>query len=528
MRLFAAALRGLPLLALLGAAPPDAPTQGWTRAESSLFWNSPQGSRILRYPWFLKLEQRDSPTLFTDPAHLAEYGFLPGAVSDLNPDGLPIGLSREQDRTGTQWVGMTCAACHTGTVTRGGKTMLLEGAGAMLDQQRFDADLSAALTATANDDARFTRFADRLGVAAADRPALKQEFAAAAAGRAAFTAMNHTAVPHGPGRVDALGVIMNAVSDTALDKPENGRPPNAPVRLPWLWNSTSYSRVQYNGSISNAGLGPLLRNIGQVLGVYGTIDLTKPQLGYASSVSVADLQILEALVAKLEPPAWPVDLLGPIDQAKAARGGPVFAQACASCHAAQQRDASGLIPVPLVALADLGTDPTAARNFMSRPAETGILEGRPIGVFGGPVFGPKAGAATLVGHVSTAVSAQLPKEKLMGGLQAYRASIQANPGRLDAYKAIPLAGVWAGAPYLHNGSVANLAQLLTAPAERAKAFTIGGRDYDPALVGYPADTAGPGFKVDTTLPGDSAAGHVYGTTLPDDQKADLLEYLKTL
>jgi hypothetical protein len=133
-----------------------------------------------------------------------------------------------------------------------------------------------------------------------------------------------------------------------------------------------------------------------------------------------------------------------------------------------------------------------------------------------------------VGHVSTAVAAQLPRDRLQAGLGAYRAAIAANPGRLDAYKAIPLAGVWAGAPYLHNGSVPNLAELLKPPADRAVRFTFGGRDYDPAVVGYPADTAAPGYVLDTTLPGNANTGHEYGTTLSDADKAALLEYLKTL
>jgi mono/diheme cytochrome c family protein len=340
--------------------------------------------------------------------------------------------------------------------------------------------------------------------------------------------MNHTAHEAGPGRVDALGVIMNALTDTALDLPANKREPNAAVRLPWVWNSSDYSRVQYNGSISNAGLGPLLRNIGQTLGVYGTVDLSKPGMTYPSSVSVADLEALEALVHKLRPPAWPVDLLGPIDRAKAEQGAAVFQGTCAGCHAARERDANGLIPVPLVALAEIGTDPLAARNFMTRPAMTGALQGRPIAVFAGPAFGPQAGAAQIVGHVSTAVAAQVPRERLQAGLSVYRAAIAASPGRLDAYKAIPLAGVWAGAPYLHNGSVANLQELLKPPAERAVRFTVGGRDYDPAVVGFPADTAAPGYVLDTTLPGNANTGHDYGTTLPEADKAALLEYLKTL
>jgi mono/diheme cytochrome c family protein len=333
---------------------------------------------------------------------------------------------------------------------------------------------------------------------------------------------------HGPGRADALGVIMNALTDTALNEPANARAPDAPVRLPWVWNSSRYSRVQYNASISNAGLGPLLRNIGQTLGVYGTVVLSKPGMTYPSSVSVADLDALEVLIGKLKPPGWPADVLGPIDTAKAERGAEIFKQTCAGCHAPHDPDANGLIPVPQIALETIGTDPRAARNFMTRPAKTDVLEGRPIAVFAGPAFGPQAGAATIVGHVSTAVAAQVPRDRLQAGMGAYRAAIAASPVRLDGYKAIPLAGVWAGAPYLHNGSVANLRELLTPPANRATRFTVGGRDFDPALVGFPADVTGTGYVLDTTLPGNSNAGHEFGTTLPDDQKSDLIEYLKTL
>ena len=531
MRRIVVALKIIPVLSLLGLAPPNATThldQGWTTADTELYWNSPQGSRIIPYPWFAALERTGSQTLLSDAANLASYGFLPGPKDTINPDGLPIGLSREQDRSGSLWLGMTCAACHTGTITHAGKTVLIEGAGAMLDQRRFDADLSAALVATADEDARFARFADRLSTPAADRDALRAELRTVATSRAAFTAMNKVASEHGPGRVDALGVIMNALTDSALSDPTNARPPDAPVRLPWIWNSPRYSRVQYNGSISNAGLGPLLRNIGQTLGVYGTVDLSKPGMTYPSSVSIADLDALEALVTKLKPPAWPADVLGPIDTAKAERGADVFKQTCAGCHAVHDPDANGLIPVPQIPLEKIGTDPRAARNFMTRPAKTDALEGRPIAVFAGPVFGPQAGAATIVGHVSTAVAAQVPRDRLQAGMGAYRAAIAATPVPLGGYKAIPLSGVWAGAPYLHNGSVANLHELLTPPADRAPKFTVGGRDFDPALVGFPADVTGTGYVLDTTLPGNSNAGHEFGTTLPDDQKSDLIEYLKTL
>lgn len=518
------ALVSISALPALAAAPAEVP-QGWTTENRAQWWNGPQGSLIMPYDWFLKLEQADAPGLFAAPEHLARYGFLASVSGAVNPDRLPIGLSRETDRTGAVHIGMTCAACHTGTISYKGKSVLIEGTGSMLDTLSFDRDLSAALAATVSDNVRFTAFAARLGALENDRVALRTRLQAVAASRVAFTAMNKPPNDHGPGRADALGVIMNALTATALDRPANARAPDAPVRMPYVWGSPGYSRVQYNASISNAGLGPLLRNIGQTLGVYGTVDVSKP--GYPSSVAVAELDKLEILLATLQPPAWP-DILPPIDKASAERGGTVFDSTCASCHAPTVRDGNGLLAVVVVPLDKLGTDPLAARNFMTRPAETGVLEGRPVAVFAGPVFGPRAGAATIVGHISTAVSAQVPRDRLQAGLGTYRAAIAAAPSRLDAYKAIPLNGAWSAAPYLHNGSVASLKELLTAPASRAPRFTVGAADFDPALVGYPATVSGPGFVLDTTLPGNSNAGHDFGTTLSDAEKTDLIEYLKGL
>lgn len=520
---------GLALLCQPAASAVVELPQGWTSSDRELWWNSPQGSRIIPYEWFVKLALTDSAGLFAAPEHLAAYGFIAAPASPINPAALPIGFSHEQDQMGEAWVGMTCAACHVRTIAYQGKAVLVEGGGAMIDFQRFDRDLSAALSATAANGAKFAAFATRLGTAEADRANLHEQFDKIAADRAAVTAMNMAPHDSGPGRVDALGAIMNALTVTALDKRGNARPPDAPVRLPWIWNSATYSRVQYNGSISNAGLGPLLRNLGQTLGVYGSVDLAKlSSAGYTSSVNVEDLDRLEALLKKLGAPPWPADVLPPINQAYAKRGEAVFDQACASCHAPTVHDEMGLLTVALVPLDKIGTDPTAAKNFMTRAADTGILEGRPIGVLGGPTFGPRAGAATIVGHVSTGVALQVNRDRLQAGLAAYRAAITANPGRLDAYKATPLSGVWTGAPYLHNGSVANLQQLLTPVAERATRFTVGNREFDTTLVGYPADTSVTGFTLDTTLPGNSNSGHDYGTTLSVNEKANLIEYLKGL
>ena len=103
-----------------------------------------------------------------------------------------------------------------------------------------------------------------------------------------------------------------------------------------------------------------------------------------------------------------------------------------------------------------------------------------------------------------------------------------------AYKAGPLNGIWATAPYLHNGSVPTLMDLLLPAVQRPTTFSVGGIEFDPVRVGF---KSGPGdgpfvFNVKaadgTLIPGNSNAGHEYGTGLTSDERAALLEYLKSL
>ena len=96
-----------------------------------------------------------------------------------------------------------------------------------------------------------------------------------------------------------------------------------------------------------------------------------------------------------------------------------------------------------------------------------------------------------------------------------------------AYKARPLNGIWAtAASYLHNGSVPNLDELLKPSAKRAKKFYVGSREFDPVNVGFVSDSGS--FEFDTTLPGNSNIGHDIGPELSDVERAQLIEYLKSL
>ena len=98
------------------------------------------------------------------------------------------------------------------------------------------------------------------------------------------------------------------------------------------------------------------------------------------------------------------------------------------------------------------------------------------------------------------------------------------------YKARPLDGIWATAPYLHNGSVPNLYELLLPASKRSKEFWVGSSEFDPKLVGFRTENAPGTTKFDTTLPGNSNAGHdMYGNNdFTEEQRLELLEYLKSL
>ena len=95
----------------------------------------------------------------------------------------------------------------------------------------------------------------------------------------------------------------------------------------------------------------------------------------------------------------------------------------------------------------------------------------------------------------------------------------------DGYANAPLDGIWARAPYLHNGSVPSLDDLLKPAVERPREFRRGCSRFDPKKVGFDC-TAGTTFQVSS--PGNANVGHEYGTSITDDERAALVEYLKTL
>jgi len=103
--------------------------------------------------------------------------------------------------------------------------------------------------------------------------------------------------------------------------------------------------------------------------------------------------------------------------------------------------------------------------------------------------------------------------------------------KTGGYLSVPLDGLWLRAPYLHNGSVPTLADLLEPAAARPTLFWRGYDLLDPVKVGFVStgpEAEATGSRHDTSLPGNGNGGHEYGTMLSADEKRALVEYMKTL
>ncbi|MGE0606553.1 MAG: di-heme-cytochrome C peroxidase [Pirellulales bacterium] len=434
-----------------------------------------------------------------------------------------------------EWLGLTCAACHTGSFLVKEREqsdlaeLIVDGAPAMADLTRLLEDVVASLYATVNEPDKFRRFADRVIPDGDDgqRDRLKNSVIAFTQGLAGLAGRSRPVSPFGFARLDAFGILLNEIAGTAIEQPDNWRQPNAPVSYPFLWNTPDLDWVQWNGFAHST----LARNTGEVLGVFADLrmsDLTKIK----TSANLQNLYELEERVKKLASPAWPEKYLGEINQALAERGGKVYReQKCAECHAlppypmtAPTAPARSLIEIEMIPLAEIGTDPAMAVSIIARTGKTGslkpLLNGQEVAPIG-QIFSAAVGTVVKSEFDRLAIP---PEQRFK--MNDRRGSKIPTVEHLAGYKARPLNGIWATAPYLHNGSVPTLYHLLQPPHKRPVVFHVGDREFDVQNVGLKSDAGA--FEFNTELPGNRNTGHYYGTNMGDDDRQALIEYLKTL
>jgi hypothetical protein len=543
--------------------------QGWDWDDRLEFYNANQGSQLIPYQWALHLEcpgpksaSFDAPRLVFSPENLAHYGFLPQKPQGKrNPDGLAVGFVKDPEKSyehAEGWLGLTCAACHTTQINYRGVGYLVDGAPGQGDIQGLLLEITAAMKETLANPARFDRFAAAiLGNNEKDkqeRDELRQALNGEYGVRQRFDQVNKSTNRYGYARVDAFGTIMNQVLQTSLEIPDDANQcePNAPVSYPFLWDTPQHDRVQWNGIARNridgtTHIGPLSRNVGEVLGVFGKVDVHSDQNGgYPSTVRRLNLLLIEEQLKRLYSPKWPKQF-PPIDKRLARDGEKLFGEYCSKCHDPIDRmDPQRKVVARMTPLAEIGTDAGMATNVSKRTAWTGPLEGRKSLVFFGDPLPKKTSGGEALVHVIVGVIAAPPKG-LSRFLPDFNRSEVASPqariqdtmrtdtSDIEAYKARPLNGIWATAPYLHNGSVPNLDELLKPASKRVTKFYLGTREFDPEKVGFISDKPFCGkFVFDTSETGNSNRGHEYGPLrdggkgFSDEQRRQLIEYLKTL
>lgn len=548
----------------------------WSVAERQTYYFTPQGTQVkgLRYDWFTALELPFSQQRFASPEYLARFGFLVDPAQKASPDNpgnLPVGFARHQNPgSSDQFLDITCAACHTGELRFKGQAIRIDGGSAQhvlpssvptLRGGSFGQALVASLASTYYNPWKFERFARQ--VLGKDYDARHEEL------RKAFkvsldtflrVAWNDThrglyPTEEGPGRTDAFGRIANASFGDAISA-ENYRVANAPVDYPQLWEMWTFDWVQWNGSAQQ----PMARNVGEALGVGATLNFFdaqgKPLQGdarYPSSVRVRDLNKIEETLQLLKPPVWPQALLGAIDKPLAAKGRALFSENCAGCHVPKvvqgpDRPVQQLHMLPVQVI---GTDPGTANNIADHrydltslqwdPAELAKLEVQLHPTPTEPLDLSQLSVAKGLAYVTAFVENRAYRDA--GVTPAERPALDGfglpiGVRELRAYKARPLAGVWATPPFLHNGSVPTIYQLLSPQDERATTFYKGNFEYDPRHLGYRTEAFTNGFLFDTRITGNHNSGHefragergngVIGRLLQPQERWALLEYLKVL
>lgn len=420
--------------------------------------------------WIFYVLPRMFPEKIPGPNGLASFGFAWEQGQEL-----PIGFVRKT--IGFERVGNNCAVCHTASYRERedqNPVFVTAGPNAMFDLEamfRFLVDCAK--------DPRFN--ADNLmheidlvtDLSWIDRLIYRFVLIPITRKRllereSRFAWIYHPAFPQwGRGRDDAMNLTRYFLVGSPMDDSIG------PSDMPSIWNLKKYDRedVTLNWAGDSHDTHSVI--IDSALGLIGD----RPK---SNAEFLEEVKWLQDYLTHKPPPKYPFAL----DQARAVAGRAVFDRACASCHASK-------LTGTRMQLRGVDTDPERLWTWKKADA---VAANAKVGGFG--IERPGLVEDDLIGY---------------------------NPPFLD--------GLWLRAPYLHNGSVPTLRDLLKPPAERPKVFWRGYDVYDPINVGFIADgerarLAGSKFDVNDRSNGNG--GHPFGTTLPDTDKEALLEYLKTL
>lgn len=436
--------------------------------------------------WEWKALPRLFPAEFRGRDDYRAFGFLYDKDASGRQMDLPVGVSRRQV-SGVDLVWINCAACHTGTyrLTASAQPRIVPGMGSNnLDFYRFVRFLlDAGADERLSPDVMIPAMR-KAGAPIGPLDELVWRYAVLPRVREGLVQRRSRLLPllaaqpaWGPGRVDTFNPYK-----LLLQLPPGSRVPDAELvgtaDFPTVFNQRPREGMHLHWDGNNTSLAE--RNLSAALGAGVT-----PQ-----TVDHASIDRSAAWLLSLKPPASPYrpnpDAVG--------RGRAIYMQACAACHGWQAANGyvfQGQHLGQVDPISDVGTDANRLNSYTQAFRDW---------------------------QVST----------LFAGTPYHFTHFT----KTNGYANVPLDALWLRAPYLHNGSVPTLADLLQPPEQRPKTFLRSSDVIDPAKGGFvapPCTPAGGGdaFCYDTSQRGNSNQGHIWGTTLPANQKADLLAYLLT-
>jgi len=272
----------------------------------------------------------------------------------------------------------------------------------------------------------------------------------------------------GRGRDDAMNLTKYFLLNWPMDDTLG------PTDMPSVWNLKKYQPEK--GMLMNlAGDSHDARSviIDSALGLLSAAPHNRGEF-------MEQIDWLVKYLSEIQAPKYPF----PIDRQRAEAGKAVFDSNCARCHASERTGTR--VPVE-----EVGTDPERLKSWSKKAA--------------------------------------IESNKVVRNFGIERRGLVENEP--SGYIAAFLDGIWLRAPYLHNGSVPTLRDLLKPAAERPKVFHRGYDVYDPENVGFVtqgAEAQRIGTKYDVSERSSGNQGHEYGANLSAQEKDALIEYLKTL
>jgi hypothetical protein len=424
------------------------------------------------------------PDLWGD-AHLSRIGMFADPFKTDNP--LPLGMGSVVAPNGVPLTTLACGGCHTGHVTGpDGKDITLVGAPSTTFNQ-----FRATLEKTVNDPRYFAIFGtNALTQGFHDKVVQNRSVLDATLGSYAYNPLRVANAPsfneEKPGNLDPFSIAVTPLTLPELLNPATAAqiiaaimpPLPPPTDLMSVWRQKDRPLAQWDGSIPSA----VYRNLGAALGVVGDPAVVDFQNAASAATFTRDLP----------PPPYPFD----VDNALADAGERLYDRFCGGCHAPGNKE---IYPVSATR-----TDPN--RLLVYTPENRRRL------------------TLALRAACKDPAQCNIADDQILRDVDA--------TGR--GYQALPLDGIWARAPYLHNGSVPTLFNLLV-PSTRPKTFLRGNVKYDQLRVGFVFDQADARTQVyDTSKAGSSNSGHDTAAFNGIDwgrnpiALAALLEYMKTL